>query len=281
MSSYIKPQSPLYNEAVDTYIYPLTTVDQIVLSNGERLNESYFGKGIELNYSIIGGLEEPENPTENMIWVQTDQPITGHIFRNHIPESAVQGTILIYTGHYSRAAFDRMIINDITTDEIYPISTKQYLNGAWEDKYSTIYQNKKWVDLIAYILYHSNPYQGWTSSNTAGLVITFEAGGMRLTRPSSAYGACNSNILFDISAYNVVKIRYSQLSSGGRVQLMAHSSKMGQNIKPLILKEDISATGGEAAIDLSGVKSVGKIYIGLGVFASNAASVLIEEVWFE
>lgn len=38
MSSYLKPQSPLYHKKEDTYFYPLTTVDQVVLEDGSRLN---------------------------------------------------------------------------------------------------------------------------------------------------------------------------------------------------------------------------------------------------
>ena len=30
------------------------------------------GASIEINYSVVGGVEEPAEPTENMIWVDTD-----------------------------------------------------------------------------------------------------------------------------------------------------------------------------------------------------------------
>lgn len=38
MSTYLKPQSPLYHKTEDAYFYPLTTADQIVMDNGSRLN---------------------------------------------------------------------------------------------------------------------------------------------------------------------------------------------------------------------------------------------------
>ena len=38
MSSYLKPQSPLYHKEKDTYFYPLTTVDQVIMPDGGRLN---------------------------------------------------------------------------------------------------------------------------------------------------------------------------------------------------------------------------------------------------
>ena len=46
MSNYIKPQSPLYNQEKDVYIYPLTTSDQVVMPDGSRLS-----------YAVPAGLE--------------------------------------------------------------------------------------------------------------------------------------------------------------------------------------------------------------------------------
>lgn len=39
MSSYLKPQSPLYHKEEDAYFYPLTTADQVIMGNGSRLVE--------------------------------------------------------------------------------------------------------------------------------------------------------------------------------------------------------------------------------------------------
>ena len=39
-----------------------------------------FGSGAPLNFKIVGGTTEPTNPKENMIWVNTDQKITGWNF---------------------------------------------------------------------------------------------------------------------------------------------------------------------------------------------------------
>lgn len=38
MSDYLKPQSPLYHKEKDNYFYPLTTVDQVIMEDGSRLN---------------------------------------------------------------------------------------------------------------------------------------------------------------------------------------------------------------------------------------------------
>jgi hypothetical protein len=36
--------------------------------------------GTELNFDIVGGTTEPTNPTENMIWVNTNVEIADYIF---------------------------------------------------------------------------------------------------------------------------------------------------------------------------------------------------------
>lgn len=49
MLNYLKPQTPI--EFNNNYIYPLTTVDQVIIGNGERLN-SLFKKTIKENVTL-------------------------------------------------------------------------------------------------------------------------------------------------------------------------------------------------------------------------------------
>jgi hypothetical protein len=94
---------------------------------------------IKLNFSVVGGTEEPSNPTENMIWVNTDTEITKVVFRSVEPSNPVDGMVYIYTSSNSNVSFDRIIINGIGVDEIYPISVKQYISGTWMDKTAKSY----------------------------------------------------------------------------------------------------------------------------------------------
>lgn len=54
-----------------------------------------------------------------------------------------EGTVWITTGKSSTAPFNALKKNNIT---VYPISAKQYVNGAWVDKTAKIYQSGAWVD---------------------------------------------------------------------------------------------------------------------------------------
>lgn len=46
--------------------------------------------GAELNFEVIGSTTEPENPTENMIWVNTDVPITEYYFSDNEPSTGLR-----------------------------------------------------------------------------------------------------------------------------------------------------------------------------------------------
>lgn len=48
MSTYLKPQSPLYHKTEDAYFYPLTTADQVIMPNGTRLDDNVGGTKMEL-----------------------------------------------------------------------------------------------------------------------------------------------------------------------------------------------------------------------------------------
>jgi hypothetical protein len=56
--------------------------------------------------------------------------------------------------------------NNIT---VYPLSAKQYVNGAWVDKEAKSYQNGAWVEWMTYLYNRGNEFElltgGWTVLN--------------------------------------------------------------------------------------------------------------------
>lgn len=143
MSNYVKPQSPIYNRKTDTYIYPLTTADQIIMPDGSRFTNIGV---IQKNYSVVGGLEEPSNPTQNMIWIQTETPIGRVFFSNdELNETFADGDIWIVTGNNSNVAFNALKIDNEYINEVYPLFAKQYVNSTLVDKTAYIYQSEEWM----------------------------------------------------------------------------------------------------------------------------------------
>lgn len=54
MAKYLKPQTPLQHQSGD-YIYPITTIDQVLMDNGERLNANI------INIQLDGAPEDNIN----------------------------------------------------------------------------------------------------------------------------------------------------------------------------------------------------------------------------
>ena len=100
------------------------------------------GGGAGLNFKVVGGTSAPSNPTTNTIWVNTSAKITSWVFHATQP-SAVEGKLWIRIGKSSTAPFNAVKENRVT---VYPISAKQYVNGAWVDKTAKIYQYGEWAD---------------------------------------------------------------------------------------------------------------------------------------
>lgn len=92
-----------------------------------------------LNFSVVGGTTQPASPTENTIWINTDQTITDWILSPDEPESPVEGMVWIRTGSVGTQ------IEGVNGAIILHISyVSQYADG-WEEKNSDIYQGGVWL----------------------------------------------------------------------------------------------------------------------------------------
>lgn len=185
MANYLKPQSPLQHKDGD-YFYPLTTIDQIIVDDTTRLNaelinvdlsdavdngsemtitnaETLEGKTIEeikqqiyndmINFSVVGGTTEPANPIENMIWVQTDSPISKIIFNYLKPNLPVEGMVWIKTDDLSHASVTPLKIDEkIQLSPMGLFSAQQYVNGSWVEIEAKIYQGGQWQTWGVYIV---------------------------------------------------------------------------------------------------------------------------------
>lgn len=104
-----------------------------------------------LNFTVIGGTTQPENPVENTIWVDTDQEITSWVFSADEPAGSAEGMVWFPTGVSSPGAFNALKNNGI---EVYPLSAKQYMNGAWSGVAVAVFCSGEWTGLERY-LYNS------------------------------------------------------------------------------------------------------------------------------
>ena len=96
-----------------------------------------------LDFRIEGGTTAPENPKENMIWVNTDEDITEWIFSAEEPVNPTPGAVWFTVGNSAIASFDALKKNSMFA---YPVSSKQYIGGAWVAKEAKTLQSGEWVD---------------------------------------------------------------------------------------------------------------------------------------
>ena len=117
---------------------PLTLDDMAVEIAG-------ISTGVELNFDVVGGTTEPTNPTENMIWVNTDVEIPYFEFSATEPENPIENMIWIVTGTSSDLTFNAIPENTLY---VYPLFVRQYINNAWSTSISTsIYRNGQWISI--------------------------------------------------------------------------------------------------------------------------------------
>lgn len=130
-----------------------------------------------LNFSVVGGLTLPANHKENTIWVETDVPITSYTFsatEPEAPEDGKDGMVWITTGAYSTVEFNALKKNGL---QVYPISAKQYVGGAWVDKTAKSYQGGEWVDWWDGTLYFlGDEYKDFTGGWERKSGITYREG---------------------------------------------------------------------------------------------------------
>lgn len=97
MSNYLKPQSPLYHKAEDTYFYPLTTSDQIIV-NENRLSD--YSIILDNNLNIILSASK---------WTEANGQYEQSITIDNLDENYNVDAKIAYTGNYNT---DLLIINN-------------------------------------------------------------------------------------------------------------------------------------------------------------------------
>lgn len=125
--------------------------------NGEKITGSY--EGVELNFKVVGGTTEPENPTENMIWVNTDTDITSWAFSPTELNFTDNGNVWFILGTYEGCDFNALKTNSI---QLFPMSAKQYINNTWVYVVAKIYQNNQWIPMEKTLF---PPVEGWTGKS--------------------------------------------------------------------------------------------------------------------
>ena len=194
-----------------------------------QLQPSRVESGGGLNFSVVGGLTQPANPKENTIWVETDVDITSWIFSATEPETPAEGMVWIITGKASAAEFNALKKNSI---QVYPISAKQYVSGAWVNVTAKSYQGGEWVDWIEWLFnYSTQPYEWHTTDRSSepdaiagkNPTVTTNSDGsitITMTKVSNAMyeGTYEMVEPYDLTGKTALTIEYSIENSGNEAE---------------------------------------------------------------
>lgn len=168
------------------------------------------GGGTALNFRVVGGTTAPTNPAENCIWVNTDTPITSWIFSAEEPSPAEPGMVWFSVGTASPMEFNALKKNGI---QVYPLSAKQYVDGAFVDKPAQSYQGGEWDEWWDGTIYNYGDLfehltGGWeeysNSSITPTITYADEYIEIKATGSSGKMAAANIVNTFDLT--NVTSI---------------------------------------------------------------------------
>lgn len=241
------------------------------------------GGGASLNFSVVGGLTQPNNPKENTIWIKTEVHFSDWTLSFEKPSNPENGMVWIAISTRGRNVFNALKKNGIA---ISPMSAKQRVNGAWESREAQIYINGEWRDFVQYLVKAGVPifplelmgksyslsYQGeWSSANST-------PGDGFITVAGASYGYGIAYVAdVDLTAFATLSIEGNFKRSGAMVKLIVWD-KLGTYIMDNVVRTvELPAGAGKVSLDVSGL--TGAHVVGISSTAMDEQQ--IANFWLE
>lgn len=261
------------------------------------LNMNMNSRETSLNFKIIGGTTQPTNPTENMIWVNTDVDISSWTFSVEEPSNPVESMVWFNTDRSSLVEFNALKENTL---HVYPCSSYQYIDNIWTDVVSYTYQNGEWSEWWTGQLFDNgnqwkNVTGGWTDKgytfydygwdNTESkytYVDTVISGKIYLANQGALSISCAATKeKVDLTKYNTLFIQ-SDYHSNGSYALEVYINTNKRKIDYGCALTQSFYSSGEKSIDISGLQGSYYIYLHLlGTEGATAEKIEISKVWLE
>ena len=218
------------------------------------------GGGGGLNFKVVGGTSQPVNPKENTIWVNTDTGISGWVFSAEEPGEHAEGMVWIYTGISSAVDFNALKKNGI---QVYPVSAKQYVGGAWVSVTAQTYQDGAWKGWITYLY---NTGDEWTDLTGGGVATATKPAGTGSTAVIPSVTKNTDSITISLySGYENYRIGY--LATVNSIDLTNYS-KLTINVTNFSINGDICVSDRKT----SGFSSAASMKLSVGVNVLDISS---------
>ena len=249
-----------------------------------NINSGSGGAGAELNFKIVGGTTEPVNPSENMIWVNTDTEITSWNLSIIEPENPTDGAIWITIDATGITTPFNVLKKDENNIKLNTNKAYQYINNAWVQKLAKTYQGNAWIEWWDGYLYKSGDEytvitggwigegKGYDSYATASYTPKITRGDTLTIKPGGDGGSIvRTANKIDLTNYS--KLIFDGTASGGSGYDSHYNIRIWHTIGSYSTS-NVVATGalryhsdGQVEINISSI--TGEHYIGFGIWAAG------------
>ncbi len=272
------------NQTIDagTYLIGTQTIvgDADLIPENIKKGVNIFGvdgtcESSSLSFSIVGGTTQPSNPADNTVWVNTSTTISSWVFSVTEPSSPAEGMVWFLTGTASNAAFNALNKNNIM---VYPISTKQYVGGAWVDKIVASYKNGAWVSWWdGYLYKNGDEYTyitgGWVLSGTctrnSSSILLGEQSTWRFDTNSTASTSNGINL----TGKTTLQVYFNSVNTASsRAYAYLYVYRDGTLVASKTVAHQTTFTNAWSSLDISTLPSNGDYVIKINVYYHSSSS---------
>lgn len=187
--------------------------------------------------------------------------------------TAKEGAVWFPTGTHSPVEFNAVKKNRV---QVYPLSARQHISGAWVTKTPKSCQDGTWGEWI-YILFDKtegiNNLSGWAEykSDYATSITVNSSGNLQIGMSSHSYNAVVNKTAIDTTPYSVMTFTVvsKNISDNLYIGLSAKTSGMGMGTGHFVVRST-NPTAGTHTIDISALSGVHYFAVSLHAKVSNA-----------
>lgn len=225
--------------------------------------------GVELNFEVVGN-PQPVNPKENTIWVNTSTAITDYVFEATQPTAAT-GRVWILTGASSQVMFNALKKNWLY---VYPISVKQYVNGAWVDRTAKSYIGGKWVDWWTGELYKDGKLYNVLENGfeKIGTTVVEYKNGYFIYYDSGSGGCITSPKKLSTTGYKTIKITGGLTYQSGGITYFKAGLASSKNTTSFVSSVQFPNNSTTQTISINIPSDGGEYYLVLACGGSTSAT---------
>ena len=165
-----------------------------------------------LNFTIVNGTTQPENPVENTIWVNTTNTITKTEINSQEPESPIDG--MLWLQSCQSGLVDLTMGSGDNVAIVYIQDSYMYTNGAWQTVESKVYQDGEWKTYVLRVYWYGDQNVdltgGWVTTSNLNATIEYQNSQIYIyARSSGSYSktfSVKTSQPIDVTNYNTLKI---------------------------------------------------------------------------